>query len=221
MIATALRRRLRALIADTSAVAYVEFALTLPVFMTMALGGAEIAHFVTTKMRVSQLALHIADHSARIGAGTPLAAKQISELQINDALTGAGVQSGSLNLFTNGRVIISSLEPVANPNPTDRYKIGWQRCRGVKNRPSSYGAAGDTNLTGMGPAGRQIEAPEGGATMFVEIYYEYQPLISASLAPATSFTEIGAMPVRDRRDLTQIYNSEAVQASTCNRFTAT
>lgn len=213
--------RLRRLAADASAVAYVEFALTLPVFLTMALSGAEIANYVTTKMRMSQLALHIADHSARIGSGSPLASKQISETQINDSLTGAGVQGGTLGLFTNGRVIISSLEPVANPNTTNRYKIGWQRCRGVKNHASSYGVAGATNLTGMGPAGRQITAPEGGATMFVELYYEYQPLISSRLAPSGTMIEIGAMPVRDRRDLTQIYNTEGAQASTCNRFTAT
>ena len=221
MIAHALRR-LRTLIADTSAVAYVEFALTLPVFMSMALGGAEIANFVTTKMRVSQLALHIADHSARIGSGTPLAAKQISELQINDALTGAGVQAGNLGLFSNGRVIISSLEPVAGFDPDDPlYEIGWQRCRGVKDHESTYGDDGDTDLAGMGPAGRQITAPEGGATMFVEIYYEYQPLISARLAPETSFVEIGAMPVRDRRDLSQVYNSEGATVADCDLFTAT
>ena len=228
MIVSQLLARFRALVADTSAVAYVEFALTLPVFMTMALSGAEIAHYVTTKMRMSQLALHIADHSARIGSGSALAARQISETQINDALTGAAVQAGNLGLFTNGRVIISSLEPVSNPNSTPpKYKIGWQRCRGVKNRVSSYGLAGATNLDGMGPVGppnRQITAPEGGATMFVELYYEYQPLISSRLAPSTAMVEIGAMPVRDRRDLSQIYNPEnltAAQKATCDRFTAT
>lgn len=214
-------QRLRTLARDRSAVAYVEFALTLPLFMAMALSGAEIAHYVTTKMRMSQLALHIADHNARIGTGTLLAARRISEMQINDALTGAAVQAGNLDLFTHGRVIVSSLEPVANPNTGELYTIGWQRCRGMKNHASSYGVEDDTNLPGMGPAGRQITAPEGGATMFVELYYEYQPLISASLAPSGTMIEIGAMPVRDRRDLTQVYNTEGAQASTCDRFTAT
>jgi hypothetical protein len=218
---TAAMSRIRRLGRDKSGIAYTEFALSLPIFLGLALGGAEIANFVTTRMRISQLALHIADHTARMGTGTQLAAKTISEQQINDALTGAGLQSGGLRLYENGRVIISSLEPVANPNPTNRYRIAWQRCRGVKNHASSYGNAGATNLTGMGPAGRQVTSPEGSATMFVEIYYVYRPLISGDNAPGLNMVEIGAMTVRDRRDLTQIYNNEGAQASTCNRFTAT
>jgi hypothetical protein len=208
------------LLRESSGIAYTEFALTVPIFLTLALGGAEIANFVTTRMRVSQIALHLADHTARMGTGAQLAARTISESQINDVLTGAGLQSGNLSLYTNGRVIISSLEPVANPNTTNRYRIAWQRCRGVKPHPSSYGVAGATNLTGMGPAGRQVQTTEGGATMFVEVYYSYRPLIAGVHAPAFEMVEIGAMPVRERRDTSQIFNNEGAQASTCDRFTA-
>jgi hypothetical protein len=42
------------------------------------------------------------------------------------------LQSGELDLFTNGRVVISDLEPTANPNTANTYKIGWQRCKGAK-----------------------------------------------------------------------------------------
>jgi hypothetical protein len=68
---------------------------------------------------------------------------------------------------------------------------------------------------GPGPAERQAVAPDGGATMFVEVYYRYQPLVGASLAPSTTITEIASMMVRDRRDLSLIYNAENAAKSTC------
>lgn len=210
-----LRNGLRALVRDRSAVALIEFAYSLPVFLLIALSGAEITNYATTKMRLSQVALHVADHAARMGAGSLLAAKTISETQINDVLTGAGLQAGGLNLYTNGRVILSSLEPVATPNTTNRFRIRWQRCRGSLTRASSYGVTGTTNMTGMGPAGRQVTAAEGGATMFVEVHYRYQPILSAQLAPSLDIREIASMMVRDRRDLSQIYNTENATVSSC------
>ena len=208
---------------DIRAIAFVEFALSLPLFTMVMMGGIEIANFVTTKMRVSQLALHVADHIARIGTGSQLAAKTISEKQINDVLTGAGLQADRLNLYTRGRVIISSLEPdtVNTTSGNKRYKIAWQRCQGVQNHASSYGAAGAINLTGMGPTGQQVTAPDNGATIFVEVSYQYQPIINTRYIRSVQMTEIAAMPVRDRRDTTQIYNTENVTQHLCSSFTAT
>lgn len=213
---TILLQRLRR---DERAVAMIEFAYALPIFVALAVGGAELANYVTVKMRVSQLALHIADHAARIGSGGQLAAKKITDSQINDLFVGSGLQAGGLQLFTKGRVILSSLEPVASPNTTDRYKIGWQRCRGMQIHASSHGATNDTNLTGIGPAARQVKAPKDGATMFVELYYVYTPIIATRYAPSLQIIEIASMPVRDRRDTTMVYNTEAVTPSSCSTFT--
>jgi Flp pilus assembly protein TadG len=212
---------LRSVFRDRRGVAYVEFAYSLPMFLTLMLGGAEISNYVTTKMRMSQLALHLADHAARIGTGSQLAAKTITETQINDVLTGAGLQAGGLSLYSKGRVIISSLEPVASPNTTSRYKIGWQRCRGIKNVTSSYGNNGDTNMTGMGPTGRQVIAPDDSGTIFVELVYDYKPLISNRWAPTVTIREIASMPIRDRRDMAGPYNTENATRHLCTQFTTT
>jgi Flp pilus assembly protein TadG len=218
-------RRLRALASrlrrENSGVALMEFALVLPILITMCLTGAEMTHYITTKMRVSQLALQLADDAARIGTGTRLAAKTINESDINDLFTGANLQSGELDLRTNGRVVLSSLEPVANPNTTGKYRIRWQRCYGQKTSYTpGYGTAGQTNLNGMGPAGRQVTAQDDNATMFVEVYYVYQPLVwLGTRAPTTTFTEIASMAVRERRDTTGgtngVYPVTGVTASSC------
>jgi Flp pilus assembly pilin Flp len=192
-----LPRLLRRFRRDESGLAMLEFAFTLPIFATLCLTGAELTNFIITKMRVSQIALHLADNAARIGVGTQLQAKTISESDINDLMTGADLQSGELGLFTNGRVTISSIEP--DPVNVGKYQIRWQRCGGLRAPDSRYGKAGDKNLTGMGRA-PQITAPADGVTMFVEVFYEYNPLIRTSLSPSTSMDETASMMVRDRRD---------------------
>lgn len=211
-------RRLRG---DTSGVALLEFAISLPVVLLMTLTGAELTNYITTKMRVSQIALHLADNAARIGTGSLLSAKTISESDINDLLTGAEMQSGELGLFTNGRVIISSIEP--DTTNAGKSQIRWQRCKGNKTSwGSSYGSAGATNLTGVGPSGRQVSAPTNGVTMFVEVRYQYTPLIKTSLSPTSEINEIASMMVRDRRDTSSgtghtqgVYSVTGVTASTC------
>jgi len=68
---------------------------------------------------------------------------------------------------------------------------------------------------GYGPPGRLITAPDYGATMFVEVYYEYQPLIKTSLSPSSTMTEVASMMVRDRRDTSRVYNAENATVSSC------
>ncbi|GAA4775481.1 hypothetical protein GCM10023219_23700 [Stakelama sediminis] len=208
-------RRLRSLPQAREALALVEFALSLPLALLLILTGLEMTNYVIVRMRVSQIALYVADNMARIGEGSVLSAKQISESDINDVLTGAGMQAGSLDLYKNGRIIISDLEPVTSPNLLKKYVIKWQRCRGdMTTHKSSYGNVGDIN-SGMGPAGRQVIAMDNNATMFVEVYYKYQPLIKTSLSPTQDMVEIASMAVRDNRDLTQIYNTSGATVSSC------
>lgn len=206
----------RRLIGDHRGLALLEFAMVLPVVVLMALGGAELAHYTTTRMRISQIALHIADNAARMGDGPQMAAKTITETDLADIFTGGQLQAGGLKLKENGRVILSDLEPIANPNTSNMFKIGWQRCYGNKVHPSTYGASGDTNLVGIGPAGQMVTAQDDNATMFVEVYYEYTPIIAGRYAPSTTMVEVASMPVRDRRNLTSgIDNTAGAPVMSC------
>lgn len=206
-------QRMRDLRSDTSGVAMLEFAFSLPILLLMSLTGAELTNYVTTRMRISQIALHLADNAARIGSGSQLAAKTITETDINDLFVGANLQSGELSLQTKGRVVLSDVEPKATGST--QYKIVWQRCYGAKTGYVKKYTTGQTNLDGVGTAGRLAIAPDGGATMFVEVYYEYTPLIKTSLSPTTTMVETASMMVRDRRDLTQIYNTDGATISSC------
>ncbi|WP_033919883.1 TadE/TadG family type IV pilus assembly protein [Sphingomonas sp. 37zxx] len=195
-----IRRLPRSMLRDKRGVALIEFALSLPILVLLGLGGAEATNYIITRMRISQIALHLADNAARIGTGSPMQAKTISEVDINDLLTGADYQAGELGLYTRGRVIVSSIEQ--DPANVGRFRIRWQRCRGAKTYDSPY----DNQLTnllgvGPGPASRQVRAPVDGASIWVEVYYEYRPLVMASYAPSLTMIETASMMVRDRRAL--------------------
>ncbi|MCB2065417.1 MAG: pilus assembly protein [Erythrobacter sp.] len=204
-----LTRFLRRLSRHTSGVAMTEFALIFPFILGVGLMGMETANRVLVQMKVAQLASQIADNASRIGDQSMLEDRKIYEGDINDLFYGAWMQGGdSIDLYRHGRVILSSLEVV--PDTEDQQYIHWQRCLGMKNHVSSYGIEGDgrtsDDLPGMGPAGEEVTAFADGAVMFVEISYDYQPLIGAPL----TFNEgdihvISSFTVRNDRDLTRIY----------------
>ncbi|UZK70118.1 pilus assembly protein [Sphingomonas sp. S1-29] len=217
MITCALPGRLaRRLVASRGGVALTEFALALPLLLTLSLTGAELTNYIITRMRLSQLALHLADNSARVGLGGRREAKKVNEADIEDLFTGADYQSGELDLLENGRVILSSLEPMATGTLA---RIRWQRCKGAKPHASSYGIQGDENLNGIGPTGRRAMVLPDGVTMFVEVYYEYTPLVSERLVPSRTMIEIASMMVRERRNTggpnNGIFTSPGVTPSTC------
>lgn len=202
---------LKRLARTRSGVAMTEFALALPVLFTAGLFGVETAYQTAVQMEISQLAVHVADNASRIGDTSSLRDRKIYEADILDVLAGADIQGGErLGLYEHGRVILSSLEVV--PDTEDQQYIHWQRCKGKKKVESSYGDAGDgltgAGLKGMGPVGEEVIAFKGEAVMFVEIQYDYQPLIGDFIPHRETMTATAAFNVRDSRDLSQIYQRD-------------
>src|SRR3546814_20672119 len=115
-------------------------------------------------------------------------------------MTGADLQGSALGLFTNGKVVLTSLEPVANPNTTDRYRIRWQRCRGSLTYSSGFGKQGDTNLTGISVNSQTLKAPEGGEVILAEVAYRYQPLIGSRWLNLSRMVETDGVSVRENRE---------------------
>lgn len=210
---------LRRLAHSRSGVAMTEFALSMPLLLTAGLWGIEIAHLSIVNMRVSQVAMHIADNASRIGDTSTLEERRIYESDINDLLLGSNLQAGeALAFYEHGRTIISSLEVVEGTD--DQQYIHWQRCKGKKRWDSSYGEEGE-ELDGMGPQGYEVMANPGGAVIFVEVSYEYQPLVSARFVGDTNITATSAFTVRDSRDLSEIYQRDPGQPdeiADCRRY---
>jgi hypothetical protein len=178
---------------------------------------------VLTHTRISQLGLTVADNASRVATGSNMSQPIIREVDINEIFTGVDKQARNLNFQSRGRIILSSLER----NADGGQWIHWQRCYGNLSVASSYGvqdagAKGKPVLAGMGPTGRQVTASQGTAVMFVEVFYDYQPLLYGKWLGQRRIHAVAAFNVREARDLTGpaggngVYNpAPAVTASTC------
>lgn len=218
---------------DKSGLALLEFAFSMPIVLMIGLYGIETANLALINLKVSQIALNLADNASRVGLLNNVNIEQLREVDMNDVLYATRNQGDSIDLTTNGRVIVSSLEK----NAAGVQRIHWQRCIGLKNGTgydSSYGTttttagtdtqtsnAGTLAASGMGDAGAEVNAPTSGGVMFVEINYLYQPVVGNWLFGSSRIHYIASYVVRDNRDFTQIYNpSPAATRSTCNLYAA-
>ena len=225
---SAITRLVQELRHDVSGLALVEFGYSLPLLLGLTGYGLELANLANANMKISQAANALADNVSRVGLESALAKTQLRESDINDGLIGVSRQSGTMDVGTNGRIIVSSLER----NATGGQWIRWQRCLGAKNYPSSFGVAGvgatDNTFLGMGPAGALVTAPDAeNAVMFVEIIYDYKPIFSDIYISNRQIKFHASYIVRDKRDLTANSGTGITNPSptatqyTCNRFTAT
>jgi Flp pilus assembly protein TadG len=221
-MARRVRKKTKELGKCQSGLALIEFAYCLPVFTGIGLTGVEIANLAITNMKVSQIAMSVADNISRAKQSVPLGLPQLREHDINDAFIGANLQGDDLTVFRNGRMIVSSLQQ----NASGGQWIAWQRCKGTLPVTSSYGVenTGQTgnSFPGMGSASRRVVAEPGTAIIFVEFTYTYKSLVASTILGPITLREETAFFVRDDRDLSQVYNpSPSVTRSACNVFTAT
>ena len=149
---------LRTLAASARAAAMLEFALVLPLLLLLGLGGIELTHYVLVNLRLSQIAESVADNAGRYRSA-------LDETDVNEIMIGAKLMGSSINLSSNGRIILSDLEQrttvtgtggqgtVTTENPNGyRQWIRWQRCAGALNKTSSYGVplnSGGTAVTNL------------------------------------------------------------------------
>lgn len=192
-------RCMRRLRDDQSGLALIEFAYSLPVLMVLCMGGLEIANLAMAHMRVSQIAMLVADNASRERTS-------IDEGDINEIFTGAELAGSNLRNFkANTRIFLSDLEPNGQTGTNAGQYIRWQRCWGGGSFTSTYGKAGDgsANATlkdGLGPTGAKIQSGSGTAVMFVEVAYTYQPLISNDIFGSKVIRYTSAFNVRERTD---------------------
>lgn len=207
---------LKRFLRDSSGVALIEFAFVAPMVLGVGMMGSELAQMQLVKMRLSQIALSTADTLSRVGLESGLALVQLTEADVNDAIIGAKLASRGFLLTTNGRIVISGLQT----NFTGGQWISWQRCKGIKNVGSAYGVQNTgltgTSFPGMGPVPGRVMAAPSAPVVYVEIFYDYQPLFPfmwsnaptgspfsggiANVANKSFTTSPGSLMVRDNRE---------------------
>jgi len=198
--------------------AFIEFAMALPVVVTLGLVGLETANLAMAHLRVSNIAMLAADNAARVR-------DSIDETNVIELLTGAKMTGDSIRFRQNGRIILSSVEPnTAGTGGTSTGQwIRWQRCDGARQVVSRYGPQGtgqnNATLQYVGPANNRITASAGTAVMLVEVEYNYQSLVSDTIFGPRVIRYESAFNVRQRTNQA-ITNTTSATAKNCNVYSA-
>jgi hypothetical protein len=216
------------LVKDTSGLALIEFAFTAPILLTVGLTGLETAHLATSHMQVSQIAMLAADNASR-------ARESIDEADIREIFTGLDMTGDSIIFSENARVILSNFEHNGKSGSREGYWIRWQRCYGgntkysssfgEENDTSENGASGSLNYNpdledGIGPVGNKLTASGTSGVNFVEVIYDYKPLVSERFFGDVVIRYQSAFVARERDDHA-LRNASGIPASqlwTCDVY---
>lgn len=203
-----LRRFSRDLARAREGVALVEFAFVAPVLLLLILGGMEVANFALANLRVNQMAISVADNSGRVRTS-------VDETDIYEVFTAADLLGDRLDFEDNGRVVLSSLTDNGERGRDAGQVIAWQRCWGALDVDPAYGVEGDGAsddrfADGIGEDGQKIRSVSGATMMFVEVTYDYQPLVGPNWVKVSPIRAEAAFNVRSLRseDITNTQNLE-------------
>ncbi|MBB3861484.1 hypothetical protein GGQ88_002768 [Novosphingobium hassiacum] len=195
---------LKRLLHDARGVSVTEFAIVLPVFITLGMYGAEIAWMNSAAMEASQVAIALADNASRLGqTDNSGVTPTITGADIESVLTGATEEGATIGLAQNGRVILSSLE---THSVTGKQYIHWQQCMGDLKKSSDFGKPDLTGsalskvASGLALGKTKITAPTGSSVMVAEVWYNYKGLFGTMFVKPFVMHEQAAMIVRDNRN---------------------
>jgi Flp pilus assembly pilin Flp len=213
------RKHIAALRRDRRGVAYVEFALSLPILIALSMVGVETVNITLAKLRLNQIAATTADNAGRVR-------ETISEDDVNEVMLGAKIMGERMDFGDQGRIVLSSVEPNGFTDARKGQYIRWQRCYGKLNTTASapqYGTENkgkaDGSLPQMGPTTNPLVAGPGSVMMFVEATYAYTPMVPTRIFPARVLRSEAAFMVRERAG-PELAAGTSSTTSACTSYTS-
>lgn len=152
---------------DTAGVSAVEFALILPLMLTLWAGMAEMSHAIDNWRKVTQLARTVVDLTSQGDSSDPIAAATMSDILASSAAV--------LRPFatTNVTIVVSALGVDTSASTTSpRVCSSLASSSAIAARPT--GIASDLNI----PAGFTTN---GNRYMLAEVAMPYSPMLGAAL----------------------------------------
>jgi len=163
----------RSLCQDRRGVAFLEFALGLPLFLGLTLTALEFGNFVMATNRVQRMASMLSDLVAQSGTGEV----GISEKQVYDLFNAIDLTAKPYDLRKRGRVVITGVQGTdKDNNATVENQILWQRFDGAYVQAAPLVGCAQTVTTASLPNNRALLLDE---VMFhVQVSYNYEPLFA-------------------------------------------
>lgn len=206
-------RLLKRLAAARDGVVLVEFAFMAPLLLLLILGGLEMANYALANMRVNQMAISVADNAGRVRTS-------VDEPDIQEVFSAADLLGNRLDFKDNGRVVLSSLRDNGQRGRDAGQEIAWQRCWGELDVAPAYGVEGDGSdddrfEDGIGEDGKKVRSLRNATMMFVEVTYEYQPLVGPNWFSVNPMRAEAAFNVRSLRS-EAITNTQGLEVHDCD-----
>lgn len=178
-----LARRARTWPAAIGGVAAVEFALILPVMLTMFLGMSEVTMAVNLDRKLTLLSRSLADLTSRYTS--------ISASQLGDIYTAAGAIMQPYDT-SNLKMVITSIG-VTKPASSYVGSVDWSCARGTGAIPKP------SNVTYTVPSGFQSA---GSHYILVEVVLPYSPLFGRTLTGTLNLGDTTPWPIRNSVSVT-------------------
>lgn len=145
---------------DDRGVAAVEFALTLPILVTLLLGVYEVSRYIIMNQKVDRVAYTVSDVVSQ--------QTSVSKSQLNNILYAATEIMKPYTFGSNGVVIISSVTQTTDTGPAT---VRWQyKGGGTLNRSSKIGQVSGTATL---PTGFTLNKSDN--VIVAEVFYNYVP----------------------------------------------
>ena len=165
----------RRILADERGLAFIEFALVLPVLLLLFMGGYELSRLVIVSQRLEKVAYTVNDVVTQ--------QTSVTNAQLGNIMTAAAEIMQPYPFASNGGIVLSSVyQSGATTSPT----VLWQY-QGGGTLPSTSRIGQPGGLATL-PAGFTLNATDN--VIIAEVFYNYTPLLTAGPIQPTTLYKI-------------------------------
>ncbi len=209
----AIHHAARKLAHDRRATAFLEFGLTLPLFLGFTLTGIELSNYVMANNRVQRLATMSADLVAQSGTGSI----GVTEGQVYDLFSALDLTAQPFDIRGRGRIIITGVQGTdTNNDNTVENRILWQRFDGALITTPQLGC-NRTSMIATLPENRQMLLDE--ILFHVEVTYQYKPIFNNApfkmMSLPTTFSRSAMFRARSKQFQTPTPDARFPPKSNC------
>ena len=155
---------------STKAMAAVEFAMILPIFLMVCLGGFEVPRYILLTQKMARASASMADLVAQGDDPLP-------QVQLDDLFVASSDLMSPYDLENNGKVLVSSVLNDDGNGP----KVAWQRVS-----PGNFIATSKIgNEGGVATLPSGLTVRQGENVIIAEVYFKYVPVFANMIYSGT------------------------------------
>ena len=150
-------------------VAVLEFAMAVPVIVTLLMGTIDLVTYVIAHQRISRAAYTMSNLLTQMDKG-------LKEAQVSDMMLALNRVSDPYDIALNGKATMTAIIGIGTDGAApDSYKVAWKRCYGAGSGSSSYGAENTTVAQSAFPVNTIVTSSQ--ILIVTEITYDFEPML--------------------------------------------